>query len=52
MLAEAMTALAMAGGVAVVQAAGTDAWGGLPATSGSILREGRPSAGACRIGTT
>jgi hypothetical protein len=34
MLPEALTALSAAGGAAVVQAAGTDAWAGFPAPGG------------------
>ncbi|MEU0603763.1 hypothetical protein ABZ484_36905 [Streptomyces sp. NPDC006393] len=42
MLSEAMTALAAAGGTAVVQAAGTDAWTGLRRRLARLLGQGNP----------
>jgi hypothetical protein len=40
MLAESLTALALAGGTAVVQAAGTDAWNGLRRRAGALFARG------------
>ncbi|MCF6526058.1 hypothetical protein [Streptomyces sp. JJ36] len=42
MMTEAMTALAAAGGTAVVQAAGTDAWSGLRTRVAVLLGRGEP----------
>ncbi|WP_435972167.1 hypothetical protein [Streptomyces sp. Qhu_M48] len=42
MLSEAMTALAAAGGTAVVQAAGTDAWAGLRGQMARWFGQGNP----------
>jgi hypothetical protein len=40
MLVESLTALALAGGTAVVQAAGTDAWNGLRSRVGDLFARG------------
>ena len=42
MLSEALTALAAAGGTAVVQAAGTDAWADVRQTVARLLARGNP----------
>ncbi|MFF3334136.1 hypothetical protein ACFYWX_32075 [Streptomyces sp. NPDC002888] len=49
MLVEALTALALAGGTAVVQAAGTDAWKGLRRRIGDLFARGDAARAAAEL---
>ncbi|MGQ4388852.1 hypothetical protein [Streptomyces sp. SAS_270] len=49
MLVEALTGLALAGGSAVVRAAGTDAWNGLQRRMGDLFARGDAARGAAEI---
>lgn len=49
MLVEALTALALAGGSAVVQAAGTDAWNGLRRRIGDLFARGDAARAAAEL---
>lgn len=50
MAGEALAALAAAGGVAIVQAAGTDAWAGVRRTAARLLGRGDPQQESAELG--